>query len=297
MLLEVRIPLRYIASLVAPDALLVVGIASVVEVCVIAAKPWLPDIAPQLPAFLGTAITLLLSFLLGQSYDRWWEARKIWGAIVNDSRTLARQMLTFCPAGEARAEVVCRRQMAWCYSLGQSLRGLDWRTGTADHLSKEDVVSAEKHLNRFAALLLLHGRDVAALAEEGKLSDFRRVTIDQTLTRLTDSMGKAERIKSTVFPRTYRTFIHAFIFLFITLLSLALAKLEGPKQIIVTAVVAIPLLLLEKTARQMQDPFSNGPTDCAVTAIARTIEINSRQMLEDREVPPAQAATDGYFLM
>jgi len=297
MLLEASIPFMYVARKVRSDALLVVLIAGSVELVVVFARKSLPDIPGTLPAFLGTAISLLLSFKLNQSYDRWWEARKVWGSIVNDSRTLVRQVLTFAESDRATAERISRRQIAWCYALGQCLRGLDWKAGTAEHLSEEDLAHASEHDNKPLALMQQHARDVTALAREGKVTDFQRMAIDETLTRLVDSMGRAERIRSTVFPRTYRLFLHFFIYLFITFLALALAEIDGAWGLAITVAVAIPFFLLEKTAFHMQDPFANLPTDVACTAIARTIEINLRQLLGDREVPPPVQPSEGFYLM
>ena len=295
MLLD-RIPFHYVARKARRDTVYVLVIAGFVDVIVSYNRDHVPVIQTAIPAFLGTAISLLLSFKLNQSYDRWWEARKIWGAIVNDSRTLVRQLLTLAGGDGTLARRIGRRQIAWCYCLGQSLRGLDWKVGAVEHLSEEDIAEAERHTNKSVALMQMHARDVTRMADEGLLSDFRRVAIDETLTRLTDSMGKAERIKSTVFPRTYRLFLHLFLYLFITVLAFALAELEGAWAVAITTFIAIPFLLLEKTATHMQDPFANRPTDTAMTSIARTIEINLRQLMGDAEVPPP-LAPEGFYLM
>lgn len=297
MLIETRIPLRYIARKVRTDFFYVLVIACVVDLISHFQRERLPPIPTPLPAFLGTAISLLLSFKLNQSYDRWWEARKIWGGIVNDSRTLLRQVLSFNEGDANATRRIGHRQIAWCYALGQSLRGLDWKTGAAGLLTPDDIAEAERHSNKPVALMQLHARDVSALARAGQITDYQRVAIDDTLTRLTDSMGRAERIRSTVFPRTYRIFLHAAIYLFITFLSLALADVKGPWQIIITVVISLPFFLLEKTATHMQDPFANRPTDTAMTAVARTIEINLRQMLGEADVPKPLEPIDGFYLM
>ncbi|HEY3496332.1 MAG TPA: bestrophin family ion channel, partial [Polyangiaceae bacterium] len=87
-----------------------------------------------------------------------------------------------------------------------------------------------------------------------------------------------------------------FIYLFITLFSMALGETKGASQVLVTLAVAIPLLLLEKTAVHLQDPFGNRPTDTPVTAIARTIEINLLQLIGEESVPPP-LSPEGYYLM
>lgn len=296
MLLEKPIPLGYIARKVWRDTINVIVIASAVALLLHFFRPSLPQVPASIPAFLGTAISLILSFKLNQSYDRWWEARKIWGAVVNDSRTLVRQVLSFAGEDSDVARRIGRRQVAWCYCLGQSLRGLDWRVGAVEHLGEEDIAAVEGHANKSVALLQLHAGDVAQLAADGRITDYQRVAIDGTLTALTNAMGMAERIRNTVFPRTYRVFLHAFIYIFITGLSMALDQVQGPWQIAITTVIAIPIFLLEKTAVHMQDPFANRPTDTSVTAIARTIEINLRQLMGDPDVPEP-LADEGFYVM
>lgn len=295
MLLETRIPFRYVLRKVRADALTVFVIGAAIEIVVHYHRKRMPDIPGTLPAFLGTAISLLLSFKLNQSYDRWWEARKIWGSIVNDSRTLVRQLLSF--AGE-RDEVsrMARRQVAWCYALGQSLRGLDWKVGAVEHMAPDDVADAERHTNKPLALMQQHAHDLAVIAKAGAVTDLQRFAMDETLTRLVDAMGRAERIRSTVFPRTYRVFLHALIYLFVTFLALALAEIDGWWGLGITMMIATPFFLLEKTAMHMQDPFANRPTDTAVTAIARTIEINLRQLIGDKDVPPP-LPPQGFYVM
>ena len=108
MLIDRRLPLRYIFSKIQLDIFYVVALAVLMEILAHYAKGALPKVPVALAAFLGTAISLILSFKLGQSYQRWWEARKIWGAIVNESRTLTRQLLTFC--GDGGRELVRRRR-------------------------------------------------------------------------------------------------------------------------------------------------------------------------------------------
>jgi len=296
MLLETPIPAGYVFKKVRRDLLFVLAICTAVELLIQFQRDYLPAIPTAIPAFLGTAISLLLSFKLNQSYDRWWEARKVWGAIVNDSRTLVRQLLSFGGQHPGTVRALGRRQIAWCYALGQSLRGLDWKEGAVEHLDEGEVAEIAAHANKPLCMLQLHARDLAALADAGHLTDYQRVALDDTLTRLTDSMGKAERIRSTVFPRTYRAFLHAFIYLFISSLSIALAEVEGLWQIVITTVISVPFFLLEKTARHMQDPFANRPTDTSVTAIARTIHINLAQLLGEEDVPSPLPAQGFYIL-
>ena len=125
MLLE-PVPAGYVVREARRDVLTVLTIAIVVELLVMIDPAFVPNVNLVVPSLLGTAISLILSFKLSQSYDRWWEARKIWGAIVNDSRTLVLQLNAFVTAPNDVTLRIAHRQIAWCYSLGQCLRGQDW---------------------------------------------------------------------------------------------------------------------------------------------------------------------------
>lgn len=300
MLVEKRIPFRYIFRKIRLDLLRVLLFSIAFHLLKHFLNEYLPLIPFQLPAILGTAISLILAFNINQSYDRWWEARKVWGAIVNDSRSLVLQLVQFvAPSeeGNERIRKMAYRQMAWCYSLGQSLRAQSPITAEQEHmLSQEDLGFVDRQNNKPYALLMLHSLDLKALHDAKALNSFQQVQLDSTLTRLCDSMGKAERINNTVFPVTYRIFIHFFIYLFLVILSLALVETIGFWEILILPLVASTFFLIEKTARHMQDPFRNKPTDTSVTAIARTIEINLKQILQEPNVPKPLPA-ESFYLM
>ena len=142
MLIEKRIPLRYLSWKVRVDVPVVLAASVVIAYLSAVYNLHLPEVPLAIPAFMGTAISLLLSFKLSQSYDRWWEARKVWGAIVNDSRSLARQVLTFPARTGTAARSVVLRQIAWCYCLGETLRGRRWSQGPTDTMSAADRAEA-----------------------------------------------------------------------------------------------------------------------------------------------------------
>jgi putative membrane protein len=253
---------------------------------------YLPSMPAQLPTVLGTAISLVLAFKLNHSYDRWWEARKVWGAIVNDSRTLLLQLKTFIQADTLGLEEtqklihkMAQRQIGWCYALGEALRGLDNRASVLKYLIPAEAGYVLPQKNKTYAMLALHMRDIKDLQNQQAINPYQQIQLDNTVTRLTESMGQAERINSTVFPVTYRVFVHFFIYLFLVILSLGLVQTLGPLEIPILIITASTFFLLEKTATYLQDPFVDMPTDTPVTAIARTIEINLKQLLEEPEVP------------
>lgn len=191
---------------------------------------------------------------------------------------------------------MAHRQIAWCYSLGQSLRGKDPIAGLEKIITQEEVLILSNHANKPLALLQLNAGELASLKHNNQLDTFSHVHLDNTLVRLCDAMGKAERIKSTVFPVTYRLFLHFMIYVFIVTLSISLRDVEIYFEIPLLLIISSVFFLLEKSATHMQDPFNNKPTDTAVTAIARTIEINIRQLLQEEQVPEPMKPEKFYLL-
>ncbi len=286
MLLNKRIPVYFILNKVKYDLVYVLIVSISVLLLTENYKSILPEMPLTIPAFIGTAISILLSFKLNQSYDRWWEARKVWGAIVNDSRSFVIQLQSFLPKGnEEIIRKIAFRQIAWCYSLGQSLRGLNPIDNLDQFISQEEIQEIQKHNNKPLALLQLHSKNIKDLKENHHLEILAQLQLDNSLVRLCDSQGKSERIKTTVFPVTYRLFLHGIIYLFVVTLSISLKNVAGFFEIPLLLLISAAFFLLEKSATHMHDPFENRPTDTAMSTIARTIEINIKQLLRETEIP------------
>ncbi|QMU29506.1 bestrophin family protein [Adhaeribacter radiodurans] len=302
MLLKKNIPISYVFGKVKYEVTFVVIYATLIGIWDKYLHGISMSIPLSVPMVLGTVLSLLLAFKSNQAYDRWWEARIVWGAIVNDSRTLVRQLLYFMADPYVSVSVknfqdrFINRQIAWCYSLGQSLRNQSPTNRLNKYLEPEELEFVSKHDNVPNALLQLHGRDLKRLLQEGQVNKYQQVELDDTLTRLCDSMGKCERIKNTIFPVTYGLYIHFSLFIFILLLPFSLLDTFGILEIPMVVIIAASFFLIEKMAIHLQDPFENKPTDTPVTTIARTIERNLKQMINDHKVPEKIKAESFYVL-
>lgn len=295
MLLKKRIPFKFLISQVKSE-LIFVTLYSVILGVAHRYFGLETTIPMAVPSILGGAISLIIAFRLKQSYDRWWEARKIWGAIVNDSRTLIRNVITFTHLKQETLKdskednIFVERQVAWCYSLSQGLRGINPLKGIREILKTDpdDYEYIKHHYNVPNALLMLHNYDFKKLHDEKKINDFQQVQLSEVTSRLCDHMGKCERIKNTVFPKTYSVFVEYLLYLFIILLPFGLMDFSAWFQIPLTICVSMAFFLLERTAIQMQDPFENKPTDTPMTTLSQTIELNLHQMIEEDmdEKPP-----------
>ncbi|WET48424.1 bestrophin family ion channel [Chryseobacterium indologenes] len=290
MLLNKKISVWYFIREIKSQILLV-GIFAI-AIGLLDMLPWFRKISLPLniPALLGTAVSLLLAFRTSQSYERWWEARTVWGAIVNDSRTFVRQVIQFLPAEDHKmVRDFAERQIIWTYALGESLRKLPFSDKVQNYLD-EHKISAVNIPN---ALLDAHSRQLKEVGNS-KLTEFQQMQLNDMLTRLCDSMGKCERLKNTVFPRSYSVLVHTLIYVFAVILPFGLDDSQLIVEILVTFLVPIVFITIEKTSIMMQDPFENRPVDTPMTSLAQTIEINIRQMIGEQNVPLKKENTSYY---
>jgi len=301
MLLKKNIPFKYIIGKIKTELILVsaytIGVAVLYKVFHFTHLA----IPLAIPMIMGTVISLLLAFRSNQAYDRWWEARTIWGAIVNDSRSLARQINTFVQSDEEHTPLrsrFIRRQIAWCYSLSRSLRGQDGHYGIEKFVSRGDTQFIKNFNNSPMAILELHAHDLQKAVNNGLINTYQQVELDRTLSKLCDSMGKCERIKNTIFPATYSLYIHFSLLFFFLLLPFAVVDFFGFMSVPVVIAISAVFFLIEKMAIHLQDPFENKPTDTPMTAICFTIERDLKQMIS--EIPlhtEAKSTAKKYYIL
>jgi len=287
MLLKKKIPVKYVFSNIKFELIFISIYAVIIGVLDENLHIKNISVATGVPMILGTIISLLLAFRSNQAYDRWWEARIIWGAIVNDSRSLSRLILTFIEDNDYSVEKLefkenfIKRQIAWTYSLGNYLRNKNPLENSAKFLTPKELSHIEQFDHVPNGLLLMHSLDIKKAYENKWINSFQQIEIEKHLSRLCDSMGKCERIKNTVFPTTYSLYINFSLWIFIMLFPFALTSYFGLFEIPLMIAISSALLLVEKMAVQLQDPFENKPTDIPVSAIARSIDRNLRHMLNE----------------
>lgn len=248
-----------------------------------------------LTSIIGTAVSLLLAFRTGQSYERWWEARIIWGAIVNDSRTLIRQVKAFYigPGKDAFVKEFGNRQIYWCQALVTALRKQPLNDQVKQYMESNSIQG--NHIPN--TLLTIHSDKIAEAFANNHITEFQQVQLDNSIVNLCNSMGRCERIKNTVFPRSYSMLIHFLIYVFLTVLPFGLSDDNILLEIFLCITIPSIFIAIEKTSILMQDPFENLPLDTPMTTISRTIESNIREMIGESPLPASQPDDDAYYIL
>ncbi|KIO77055.1 membrane protein [Pedobacter lusitanus] len=261
------------------------------------------EIPAIIPAVLGTAIAFFIGFNNNQAYDRWWEARKIWGALVNDSRSWARSVITYISQNEISDEEfktlknrMVRRHIGFLYALKAKLRGaVD--ENYQQYMEEADLKEINQHSNVHNAILTLQSRELQQLNKDGMIDGFRFIELNHLLIRFSDEMGKAERIKNTVFPTTYNYFTKVFIWLFIVSLTLVVSHEAGLWSIFIGWLVGFVFVSTQINGMSLIDPFENNSSSVPLNQITRTIEINLLEMIGAEKIPaPVKPINDEYIL-
>jgi putative membrane protein len=280
-------------------------------------------------SLIGIAVAFYLGFKNNASYDRTWEARKIWGGIVNSSRTFGSAVVSFVQGADS--DVVKKRliyrHIAWLTALRFQLRlEREWEHTSDrikgiyypetsdkyyDNLEKEicsylDKTEGITYLNKTniaTQILKNQALDLQSLKDKNYFDDFRHMEFHKLISSFYDDQGRSERIKNFPFPRQYasaalwQTLILAVLIPF-GMLSV-FAEQNNFKTLLTipfSALIIWSFFLMEKIADYSENPFEGSYNDIPITTISRSIEIDLREMINDTDIPPSFKSDHGFLM-
>ena len=251
-------------------------------------------------SLVGLALSIFLGFRNSASYDRYWEGRKLWGGLVNNSRAFARATLSYVvPTGPeheaavgARTRALVLRQVAYIHALRMHLRSEVDVEELGAWLPADEIAALRREVNVPVAINHVTGLEVAALYREGHINAMHVLPIDTALTHNTDYQGACERIISTPIPWLYTVLMHRLVGMYCLFLPLGLVKDLGWATPVVVTIVAYAFYGLDGIGEEIEEPFGHDPNDLPLSAISRMIEVNLLQRLGDVELPPLHKPVD-----
>jgi ion channel-forming bestrophin family protein len=294
------------------------------------AMPW------TVVALLGTAAAFLIGFKNTQTYNRTWEARQIWGSILNVSRTWGVQCRDFVESNPEAVKTLIYRHFGWLTALRYQMReARSWENSGKPHNKeysrfykvpeRETPVEEElaKYLdqdelnyvlstkNRAAQIISLQSKTLRKLADSGHLDEFRFLELQKLVREFYEHQGRSERIKNFPYPRQFATINRFFIWLFCIMLPFGMLRefeklnegmtglLEGQMiwlTLPFSVFVSWVFTSLEMVGDATENPFEGSANDVPISQISRTIEIDLREMLGETELPPAIKAENNIVL-
>lgn len=312
---------------------LIIGIIPVVLYEIVGLK-WLA-IPWTVVALLGTATAFIVGFKNTQTYNRTWEARQIWGAILNSSRAFGTMSRDFLNNSDKTKELIYRH-FAWLTALRYAMRDSRiWETTSKVYNSeyKEFYVIPEKETpleselekyisteelkyvlttkNRATQLMSLQSKTIKQLFDNNEIDSYQFVEMQRMVKDFYDQQGKSERIKNFPYPRQFATINSFFIKLFCLLLPFGMLKefdklnegMDGiMKGNMVWLVIPFSVLIswvytsLEQVGESTENPFEGSANDVPISQMSRTIEIDMREMLGETDLPPALQPKNNIIL-
>ena len=232
----------------------------------------------QVYSLVGFALSLLLVFRTNTAYDRWWEGRKKWGELVNNTRNLSLKINTVCTNKEDR-KYFKRMISNYPFAMKEHLRsGVDLSQLDLTEKEREEISNYE-HKPNFI-LKRIYER-LEGLKKDGALSEEGYIVVDTNMKTFSDIIGACERIKNTPIPYSYSIFFKKFIFIYVTTLPLAFVNSFGYYSSLVSIFVFYILVSMEILAEEIEDPFGMDDNDLPTDGLSQKIRDNVHEILAD----------------
>jgi ion channel-forming bestrophin family protein len=227
---------------------------------------------------LSFVISMLLVFRTNTAYDRWWEGRKLWGSLVNNSRNLAIKLSAYLPKDDAENRLFFKKIIpAYAYALKNHLSHESTRLELFDDEILKHKIQHDKHVPNQIALMLF--KRIEKLHTESKLKNEHLIILNSELQSFTDVCGACERIKNTPIPYSYSAFIKKFIFFYVMTLPFGYVFNLGYYVIPVVCFIFYVLASLELIAEEIEDPFGGDSNDLPSAKIAANIHKHVYEVL------------------
>lgn len=262
-------------------------------------------VIPRFPlapfTIIGIALSLFLGFRNQAAYDRWWEARKLWGDMVYEIRSLARSSETLLDLNAEKSEAgQLRRQLLhWLAAHSHALRGAlrkeDCQEDIKNWLSEADTAHMLSHDNPADYCLRRAGRIVGALYRKGYIDSIGLRILDERLSELARVQAACERIAATPLPFAFTLLTHRTALIYCYTLPFALVAPMGFYAILFTALVAYTFIGLDVLSQELEGPFGREANDLPLDALCRVNEISIAESLGQK--PPEHLQPVDYVLL
>jgi len=253
----------------------------------------------------GTMLAILIGFRTNEAYNRYWEARILWGQLVNQSRNFARMVLSLINSSslthEKSGEVsefhqeLIYRQLAYNNALRLHLRKQEKWEELKPFLKEKEWEGYLPVVNKPTQILNFQSRRLQSLLNQEPGKDFRQIRFEDTLNEFYNIQGGCERIKNTPFPRIYSLMTKGFTWIFATLLIFSLYDEFDWQLLVIRGMVGYVYITLDKIQALLKNPFDNTIADTPMTSLCRTIEIDLRQMLGEKDLPEPIQPVNGIL--
>lgn len=244
----------------------------------------------------GFVLALFLGFRNNVSYDRFWEGRKLWGALLNDTRSLARQAMTLPNISVENRLSTNFVQLLICftYALKHQLRGTDAQPDLKKRLNDEQFNFVATARFKPVMLMKLMAEWVKNAKNDGKIDSIQQARFDENLDKLSDIVGGCERIISTPLPYSYRVLLHRTVYLYCFLLPFGLVDSLLWLTPLIVVFIAYTFVAFEAIADEIEQPFGTEANDLALNSMCLMIETTLLELAGEK-LPEVETQNGGVI--
>ncbi|OEY67624.1 bestrophin family protein [Marinobacter sp. X15-166B] len=257
----------------------------------------LPTYSPAPFTLLGVALALFLGFRNNASYERWWEARRQWGQLSVDARSLARQVTSFIDEDSEAGRQTQQRLIYLTIAFGHALRHQLRQTSPWEDIDRlvepKQRTALHKAQNPAGYLLQLMGRQIGCARKARLLSEFQVLNVDERITSMTGVLAACERIQNTPLPFAFSLLIHRTTYLYCFMLPFGLITSMGAVTPLMCTVIAYSFFGLDALSEELEEPFGLATNDLPLTTMCRAIEINLLEALGETPLPAPITPVNG----
>lgn len=241
----------------------------------------------------GFVLALFLGFRNSASYDRYWEARKLWGSLLNVSRSLTRQALTLrnSNADEPSTREFVKLLSGFSYALKHQLRKTDPQEDLKTRLGETHLAAVTAARYKPAVMINLLSEWVCKRRHDQRIDSVQQARFDENLDKLTEIVGGCERLASTPIPYSYRVLLHRTVYIYCLLLPFGLVDTLGWITPFIVVFIAYTFVAFDTIADEIEEPFGMQANDLALNSMCDMIEETVSELAGtpvDRKARPGQ---------
>ena len=253
-------------------------------------------INPTIFTLFGVALAIFLGFRNNASYERWWEGRKLWGALLNDTRSIARQSYSLIDSENYQNQRtnLINTLIAIVHSLRHQLRLTNSEADLSRLLNTEAVAKVRNAQFQPIMLLQMMAEQIKVAKKEQRITAIEQLAFEENFNKISDIIGGCERIASTPIPYTYSVLLHRTVYIYCFLLPFGFVESLGWMTPFAIVFIAYTFVALEAIADELEDPFGLQPNDLALDAMSQMIE-NTLLEIDNRPAFHNQKIKDYYI--
>ena len=236
------------------------------------------DIPSPALAIVGGALGFMLVFRTNTSYDRYWEGRKLWGELVNQTRNIAIKVENYCLNNSEAGNEIMKLQMAFLHTLKIAIRDEKDFSSVEKYVGKEKIEKITKYSRPYMVIIALIAAEILKLKNKKIIDETQYLLLSQNLDYVTNAAGGIERIRRTPLPIAYTLHLKRVLYIFCLILPFGFKEGFGWGAVPIVTFISYVFLGIEEIGVEIEDPFGEDANDLPIDEMCEALEKNIEEI-------------------